>query len=246
MKKNGSLSIATLVLIIVALFTPTYIAIAAYMIGPDATYEKAQNEIITLTVTDYEGNTYSYRRSDGDASAKMIRMFNDIFEGAQQVTTLTDAITSTPAYTVKTTTKTGEHGYRFYFNMKGASYFSDDKGNSFGISEDTVSPFFSSECAIVLFYKTPAPVFKTALDAVIAPSEMSWLYLGHGDEYFPIKTDVTSEVKNYDLGGAFDFSFDIAPDNNKVTVNANDQTVYMNKRICRANQLGLLSISIHS
>lgn len=226
MKKNGSLSIATLVLIIIALFIPTYIAIAVYMTGPDASYEKLQNEIISLTVTDYEGNTYSYARTDGDASAKMIRMFNDIFDGSQQVTTLTDAITATPAYTVKTKTKNGEHGYRFYFNMKGASYYSDDNGNSFGISEATAAPFFSSECAVVLFYKTPAPVFKTSLDAAIAPSEMSWLYLGHTGEYSPVKTDVTTEVLSYDLGGTFDFSFDIAPDNTKAVVTANEQTIY--------------------
>ena len=226
MNRNGSLSIATLVLIIVALFTPTYIAIGAYMTGPDASYEKVQNEIITLTVTDFEGNSYSYKRTDGDASAKMIRMFNDIFDSATQVNTLTDAMTATPAYTIKTTTKTGEHGYRFYFNVKGASYYSDDNGNSYGISEATASPFFGSECATVLFYKTPAPVFKTALDATIAPSEMSWLYLGLADEYFPIKTEVTSNVQSYDLGGSFDFSFDIAPDNTKVVVTANDQAVY--------------------
>ncbi len=226
MRKNGSLSIATLVLIIIALFIPTYIAIAVYMTGPDAEYEKTQNEIVSLTVTDFEGNVYSYKRADGDASAKMIRMFNDIFDGAQQVTTLTDAITATPAYTVKTRTKNGEHGYRFYFNMKGASYYSDDKGNSFGISEATAAPFFSSECAVVLFYKTPAPVFKTSLDTPVTPSEMSWLYLGHTGDYSPIKTDTTTEIISYDLGGNFDFSFDITPDNTKVTVTADEQTIY--------------------
>ncbi len=226
MKKNSTLSIATLVLIIVALFIPTYIAIASFLTGPSDEYQQKQKEIVSVSVTDTDGKEYSYKKGDNEASAKMISIFKSIFADSQRLTsTLSNAIVSQPSYSVKVKTAEGEQTYIFYFSVKGASYYVDDKGMAYGVDEKSATEFLKTECAMALYYKTPAPTLKTAFGTEIIATEMSWLYLGHSGTYLPTDTKTTAEVVDYKLD-SFSLSFDNIPDNAIVSVLKEDETIY--------------------
>ncbi len=224
MKRNSSVGILTVIVILIALFIPTYIAIGAYMSGPAAEYEQKQHEITVLTVTDPDGKQFEYSKDAG--GAEMIGIFDSIFKGATKVSMLSDALRATPAYSVKTTSAEGETNYRFYFSVKGASYYEDSAGNAFGISEADCAAFFGTECAVTLFYNTAAPALKTAFGSVITPQEMSWQYLDYSGRYADADVGVSPEVKNYELDGAFSLSFDIAPDFTKAVVYNGDSIIY--------------------
>ena len=222
MKKNST-SIVTLILCIVALFIPTYIAIAAFVAGPTEEYEQKQQEIVSITVTDTNGRDFSYTK---ESAPEIINTISSMLKNSTQVTMLTDSIRATPAYLIKTTTGEGENTYRFYFSTKGASYYEDSHGTPYGITEDSCSAFFGMDCAVALFYKTSAPSLKNTFGDVITPKEMSWLYTNYSGEYSPVKVGVTSEEKKYDLDGAFSFAFDVAPDHTKAVVYNGEEVVY--------------------
>ena len=225
--KKGTLSITTLVLIIVALFIPTYIAIGSFLAGPSEEYTKKQNEVTALAITDSEGKAYIYNKGDGETAAKMLSIFKGIFSGSQRMsTTLSNAILERPKYYAKVKTPGGDQEYIFYFSTNETSYYTDRNGTAYGIDSDSSSAFLKTECAMALYYKTPAPVLKTAFGTEIIASELSWLYLGYSGNYLPTDTKTTSEVVAYDLGGNFALSFDNSPDNAKVTVLADEQTIY--------------------
>lgn len=221
--KNNSKSILTLVLCIVALFIPTYIAVAAYIAGPTAEYEQKQQEITSVSVTDINGTVFNYSK---DTNANAIKVISSLIKNATQVSTLADSVRATPAYLIKTTTADGEQTYRFYFSTKGPSFYEDSLGTPYGITEEYCSAFFGSESAVALFYKTKAPALKNTFGDPIIPTEMSWLYTNYSGEYSPVKVDVTTEQKQYDLDGAFAFTFDVAPDFTKAVVYNGDEVVY--------------------
>lgn len=221
--KNNSKSILTLTLCIVALFIPTYIAVAAYVAGPTSQYTEKQQEITKITVTDVNGATFEYSKENNSAE---IGVISSLIKNATQVSTLADSVRATPAYLIKTTTAEGEHTYRFYFSTKGASYYEDSLGTPYGITEEACSAFFGSESAVALFYKTKAPTLKNTFGEPITPSEMSWLYTNYTGEYLPVKVATTTEQKQYELDGAFAFTFDVAPDFTKAVVYNGDEVVY--------------------
>ena len=76
MKRNNSVGILTIILCLIALFIPTYIAIGAYMAGPDTDYEKEKNEITSVSVTDIDGKNYTY----GTEQKDMLSVFTSILE----------------------------------------------------------------------------------------------------------------------------------------------------------------------
>lgn len=222
MKRNNSVGILTIILCLIALFIPTYIAIGAYIAGPDTDYEKEKNEITLVSVTDIDGKNYTY----GTEQKDMLSVFTSILETSTKVSSLSDSIRSTPAYTVKCTSENGESAYRFYFNVNGASYYEDSLGNAYGISEEKSAAFFRTECAVCLFYNTTAPTLKNAFNEQIIPQSMTWSYLDYDKKYASAPVTTTAEEKTYELDGGFTLSFDIQPDFSKVILYSGDSVVY--------------------
>ncbi len=223
MKKNGSVSIVVLALCIVALFIPTYIAIAAYMSGPAAEYEQKQNEITDIYITDIDGKEYAYSKSN---RPEMLGIFNNIFKNATPVSMLSDSVRATPAYTVRTSSADGDTSYRFYFSVKGPSYYEDGVGAAYGISEDSCSAFFGTECALTLFYNTHAPALKNTFGTQIIPQQMSWSYLNYSGTYSPVEVQTSASEQSYELDGSFSLSFDVAPDYTKAVVYSGSDVIY--------------------
>ncbi|MBQ2863582.1 MAG: hypothetical protein IJE84_05340, partial [Clostridia bacterium] len=207
--KNNNKSILTLIACTVALFIPTYIAIAAYMAGPAEEYEIAQKEITSLVVTDIKGAEFSYTK---EADKDVIAAVSAMLDNSTGVSALTDSTRNTPAYTIKTTCAEGERSYRFYFSTEGPSFYEDSNGNPYGITEDSCKAFFGLDCAVSLFYKTQAPILKNTFGDPIIPKEMTWMYTDYEGQYAPVSVSTTSEEKKYSLDGAFAFTFDVTPD----------------------------------
>lgn len=221
--KNNNKSILTLIACIVALFIPTYIAIAAYMAGPAEEYEIAQKEITSVVVTDITGAEFSYTKA---AHSDVIAAVSAMLENSTSVSMLTDTVRNTPAYTIKTTCPEGEKSYRFYFSTEGPSFYEDGNGNPYGITEESCKGFFGLGCAVSLFYKTPAPLLKNTFGDPIVPKEMTWMYTNYEGQYAPIAVNTTSEEKSYALDGAFAFTFDVTPDFTKAVVYDGSEIIY--------------------
>ena len=82
MKNKNSVGIIGAVLIIIALFIPTYIAIGAYLSGPNEVYQSEKNQIRSVYVKDKDGREYTY---EGEAGKDMISLFEGIFSSSTKV-----------------------------------------------------------------------------------------------------------------------------------------------------------------
>ena len=224
MKRNGSVGIVTVILCLIALFIPTFIAIGAYIAGPNEEYEKKKSEITSLSITDTKGIEYTY--SADEQGKDMIALFADIFQSSTKVTALSDSARNTPAFVVKTNSDSGEKKFRFYFNTKGASYYEDSYGKAFGIPEEKCTEFYGTECAMSLFLNTAAPILKNAFGETILPAEMTWKYLSYDGKYTDTATSTSDQINTVNLDGAFSLSFDVAPDYTKVVLYNGEVVVY--------------------
>ena len=223
MKNKRPVSILTLIVCLVVLFIPTYIAIGAFIAGPNEEYRNASKEITSMTVVDIKGNEYTYQKGNGD---NMISIFKGMLDSSAKVSALSDAIRATPAYSIKTVSKNGESSYRFYFSTTSASYYEDSHGNAYGITRENCAEFFRSECAVCLFYNTSAPILRNAYNDVITPQTMIWKYLDYDKSFAVAPVTTTSEEKTYELDGAFTLTFDIEPSYAKAVLYSNDVVIY--------------------
>lgn len=224
MKRNSPVSLVTAILLIVALFIPTYIAIGAYIAGPNSEYVKKQSEVSELTLTDINGKSYVFRR--GTNTENMIDIFESIINNATKVSALSDTVRSQSAFGIKMKTGKATSAYRFYFDIDGTSYFEDSIGNAFGVEKEHCAAFYKTEYAACLYDSNVAPKLRNAYGNVILPSEMLWQYKNYGGEYQNALVDTVSSMQNIELDGAFTLSFDIEPDFSKVTLYSAETVVY--------------------
>ncbi len=227
MRNNGSVSIVTVILCIIALFIPTYIAIGAFIAGPTEEFEEQQAKITALNLTDSRGVEYAYKNDE--AGKGTLELFADIFKSSKSVTALPESAANITPFKVKTTTESGEFEYSFYFNPKGKSYYMQKNGDElyvFAIKDEKCTEFYASEAAMCLFLETPAPTLKNAFGDVIVPTEFEWKYRDNGGEFRAAPTSVTSDKGiSYMLDGAFTFNYDVAPDHEKVILYKADGSV---------------------
>ncbi len=224
MKNKNPVSILTVILCLVALFIPTYIAIGSFISGPADEYENAKREITSIEITDTDKKVYSYNK--GEDPSGVIGIFKNIMESSTKVSMLTDVIRATPAYTVKTICENGESLYRFYFSTTGASYYEDENGNAYGISKEKCVEFFRTECALSLFYNTKAPVLKNAYNNEIKATSLTWKYRDYDGNFVSAPVSVGGSEATYELDGAFSLSFDIEPTYTKAVLYKGDTVLY--------------------
>ncbi len=227
MKKNGSVSMITLVLCLIALFIPTYIAIGAFIAGPTQEYKEEQKKITAINIKDPDGSEYSY--SDDELGKSMIELFSGMFKSAMNVTALPESAANIKPFTVKTTTESGERSYSFYFNPKGKSYYMDANSGSpyvYALSDDKCIEFYANTAAMCLFLDTPAPTLKNAFGEAISPTSIEWKYRAYNGDFRIAPTQSTADTNiSYTLDGAFTLNYDIVPDYEKVILFNPDGTV---------------------
>ncbi len=227
MKKNGSIGILTVILCIIALFIPTYIAIGAFIAGPAQEYEAKQSKMTALSLTDSKGNEFVY--SNDEAGKGTLALFTNIFKSAKSVTALPESASNIVPFKAKVTTESGDVEYSFYFNPKGKSYYMQKNGDElyvFAINDDRCTEFYASEAAMCLFLDTEAPTLKNAFGEAISPISFEWKYRDHRGDFRTAPTStVTDASKSYTLDGAFTLNYDVAPDYEKVILFNADGTV---------------------
>ncbi len=227
MRKNGSVGIVTVILIIIALFIPTYIAIGAFISGPSQEYEEKQAKINSISIIDTMGVKYDY--TFDEAGKSMIELFSQIFKSSKDVTVLPESAANITPFKVNTVTDSGSYQYDFYFNPKGKSYYQQKSGETiytFAIKDDRCTEFYAKDAAMCLFLDTPVPQLKNAYGDVILANQFEWKYLDNTGEFRNAPTETTQDTGiAYTLDGAFTLEYDVTPDYEKVILYNADGTV---------------------
>ena len=104
--------------------------------------------------------------------------------------------------------------YKCYFSTDtAAGYYVTENGKTYLISEKVNTEFLSTSFAESFYPSANAASLTTADLDVITPKSVSWYYKSTNEQYvLATQNKLTDITKTYEITGAIDISFDIAPD----------------------------------
>lgn len=223
MKNIDFKKILLIVLGLVILFIPTYIAIASYN-----SQKPSSNitSVTTLTISDPEGRSSSIT-SDNDASG-VIAMFDRINQSGTPVSSLPDSLAGSGFLLVTYSSADSETSYKYYFTTDSADcYYADPQGKIYKIAIAQAKEFLGSTYSVYLYKTATPPVLTASNTTVVSPSKLEWYYLVSGGTYQ--QYDYTPEDNSsltYDVGNNFLFDFSIAPSDSNLKVYNADELLY--------------------
>lgn len=225
-----------IVLIIVLLFIPSFIALAFYSAAQSTPVTKGA--VYQMSLTDIDGNTYMFssdagRDDDGNAESDKeelgdtpINFFIDLNSGAEQVGEIPPAVLAGNPYTAVYFSYNLQTVYKYYFTTDSAfAYFIDNKNQMYRINENDARAFIASSYAVSLYKDAAAPTMTVGTRTVL-PKEMNWNYRLTSGQYSPAVVPVSSAEESVDVRGAINLNFDTNPDYVFVTVMQGENRIF--------------------
>lgn len=199
-----------LILALVVLFIPTYLAIASYYVNQKNPHSQEFTELV-LKIPD--GTTETFVKSQD--SSGMLDFFIAMNRAGEAVDSLPSDYSGESFMLGTFKRENGDtESYKYYFSDNAEKcYFANPDGLFFRISKSDALKFFDTKYSLYLFGSASTPVLTVSGSNVIDPLTMSWNYLVSGI-YHNLSFDNTGTAagQTLDLTNDFDFSFDIVPD----------------------------------
>ena len=233
--------------LIVALFIPTVIAIVSYNTtdSKSAVPSELAELAELITVWDLDGREHVYK-NDTDDGKDVISLFREIFDTAEKINALPDALRSDSFYKVVLSVNDKlEPAYQFYFSADGAdSYFETSKGEAHRITSELAQRFLASDLAQSVYEASHAPAMTLSGDISVLPTEgaetkSAWSYLNITGNYADAFFDKAKGVDTYEIEGRPAISFENEPDNLTVRVIASDGSELYNGEYKMIGDLGI-------
>ncbi len=215
----------TRILILLALFIPTYAAIILYIAATDAPVNN--NSVYAIDLIGPDGDKRTFSSSDSDEK-KLIDLFLDINETAKNVQNLPEELLDTPHYTVTYYSYDLETDYEYYFSKTkpSNSYFVDHLGNVSRIDAPLTIEFLDSEYSYALYSSASTPAELKVQNETLLPSELDWYYYTYSAARHKAKHPLASTVDTIDLSYAdIPMSFSIQPSSCFVEIRADDSSI---------------------
>lgn len=224
MKKITFNKILAIIIGLIVLFIPTYIAVASYKSEKPPVTEI--NNVTTLTIQDPEGRSFVIT-SDNDPN-EVIGMFNNINQSGSPVASLPDSVSGSEFLLVTYLLLDQETSYKYYFSTDSSKcYYADSTGKIYKIAVVQAKLFLGSQYSVYLYKTAMPPVLTADEDKVINAEELNWYYLVSGGTYQQFDyTPAGNEQLTYSVRDSFAFKFNIAPTDSNLKVLSGDELLY--------------------
>lgn len=198
------------VLCVIALFIPTYLAIASYVSTKDAPVS-AKN-VDRIEIADPNGEVFRLAASENGND--MVSLFHDMSESAVKRDELPAQLVGQPFYKVTYFTGTKTVDYKYYFSADAHTcYFVDDLGGVYQIDNSQAEKFVSTPYAAALYAEASAPTLLNTNGQAIVPSSMEWNYRAANGTFLSRSNLPTeSEQLTYTMDGGIALNFSVQPD----------------------------------
>ena len=228
MKKRRSSGIFAIIVFLVVLLVPTYIAIISFNRTENKPPEVKDSS--TLTLSDINGAEFNFADDNEDGKA-MIDLFTAMISGSTRVDQL-PVNDGTPCYLVSFASGDSEKLYQFYFSKNADSYFVDKDAKVFRVPTDKAAMFMNTPYAASLFTEisaAPELLFNGA-DKLL-PSTITWKFRSQkGGELVdvdPKSLKVAVDTQTTASDGSFDLSFNMIPNHTVVVItDENGKEIY--------------------
>ncbi len=198
------------ILCVVALFIPTYLAIASYAINRDAPV--SDKRVDRMEIADPHGDIFKLSASaDGN---DIVALFSDMSKDAVKRDELPAQLVGEPFYKVTYITGKNSVDYKYYFSADAQNcYYVDDMGAVYQIRSEQAARFVSTPFALALYDDSAIPLLTTMSGEAISPASIAWNYrVANGNFLSRTDLETVTDVRAYTMDGGISFAFSIDPD----------------------------------
>lgn len=216
------------VLCIIALFIPTYAAIAYYISAQNAPV--AERTVEKFTLRDIEGNEFVYDKTaaENNGDKELLSFFIDMNNGAKEVSELPKQMKNSKYYEGVYKTYNKDRVYKYYFTTNPEeAYYVDSNEKAFSIDSKKAAEFLSMKYAESSFESAKEPVLTVKGNDVANPVNMKWMYKVDKDKY--IQTSYTGEnapSADVNVSGTLVLDFSNKPDYTNVKLKKGDEIIF--------------------
>ncbi len=198
-----------LILALVVLFIPTYLAIASYYVNQRQPQSKDFTELV-LKIPD--GSTQTFTRSNDPDG--MLAHFTAMNKAGEAVDSLPSDYSGEAFLLGTFKRESGETvSYKYYFSENADKcYFANPEGKFFRVAKSDALKFLDTKYALYLFSSSSSPVLTIGGENSVLPVTMNWNYLV-GGIYRNVNTDnsQSAPAQSFDITNDLGLNFDIAP-----------------------------------
>lgn len=211
--------------VLIAVFIPTYFAIAYYISAQNAPV--AERTIEKLTVKDIDGEEFVFDKSGKD-SKKMISFFVEMNDTADEVSQIPKQLKDVKYYEAVYRCYNKDKVYKYYFTKNpNEAYYVDPQRNTYNIDSELAIKFLSSRYAESIYESAVEPELTVSNMSVLAPYSINWKYkAGAGDfvstTYKGDKVDSTE----YPVSGSLQLAFTNQPDHITVKIMHGEKEIF--------------------
>ncbi len=222
-----------IVIFLLLLFIPTYVAIATYLSAQGGQIEDSR-DVVKMSIVDPDGGTHIFTpENKGDnaealnkEAAAEIAFMTSLNRNARKQETMPDAIADAETFTVTYEVFNRKSVYEYYFTEDpGAAFLKDPDGEIYKITSEDASAFLCKNYAACLYNGSVYPVLKIG-ETTVLPQKLDWRYQLFNGTYRPLDTQTTPDTHNYRMNARLAFSFNIEPDVIDITVYDKDKVIY--------------------
>ena len=213
------------ILCVVALFIPTYFAVAYYVSAQNAPV--TERTVEKLTVTDLDGNKFVFDKKEKE-SKEMLSFFIKMNDGAKEVSELPDQLKSNPPYKAVYRSYNKDKVYKYYFtNNPEEAYYVDAQNDIFRINAETAAEFLSTKYAASSYEASEQPKLTVSKQSVLDPFNIEWKYrAGAGEFVSTAYTGSASDKSEFPVSGNLQLDFSNQPDYVTVQIKNGDDVIY--------------------
>ncbi|MBQ2766562.1 MAG: M23 family metallopeptidase [Clostridia bacterium] len=212
------------VLCVIALFIPTYLAIANYAMTKDDPV--SAQRVDRMEIADPQGEIFKFAASDGGND--IVALFDEMSNTAVKRDELPAQLVGHPFYKVTYYTGKKSVDYKYYFSADAHNcYFVDDMGSVYQIEQAQAQKFVSTPYALALYNTSSVPSLVSTDGQTIAPNTVSWSYRAANGSFIE-RNNLTTETETltYSMEGGIDLNFSVAPDALNVKVYDGGTLIY--------------------
>lgn len=226
MKKRRSANILTILVFVLVLLIPTYIAIISFNRTENTPPEVA--DATKLVINDINGAEFVFDESTNEGK-EMIELLSSIIKSSSRVDSL-PVNSGTPYYLVSFTARGNEQVYRFYFSKNSDSYLEDKDAKVYRISTEKASKFLDTPYAASLFTDASAPVLLFNGTEKLLPESMLWKFRTSEGSLVAMdqkSIELATLAQSVDSDGSFELDFSVVPNHTTVKItDINGKDIY--------------------
>lgn len=213
------------VLCIIAMFIPTYFAVAYYVSAQNAPV--SERTVENMKLTDLEGKEYVFDKKSDEAK-KMLAFFIEMNDGAKEVPELPDQLKNDPCYKVVYRSYNKDKLYKYYFTSNpNEAYYVDAQKKVYSITRDSAIEFLSTKYASSSFAASKQPELTVSKMSVLSPFSIDWRYkAGNGDYVSTPYVGSSDASAAYPVSGNLQLEFTNQPDYLTVKILNGEEVIF--------------------